>query len=75
MEVSEICAEHQERDQNMVVSGSNEVDAESVSGLRSDLRKKNGVASLKIQLDTKVVVKVGKFKSKKVWDSDDLRGH
>ncbi|CAN1786363.1 NDR1/HIN1-like protein 13 [Linum perenne] len=62
---------------NVIVSGSNEVDAESVSGLRSDLRKKSGVASLKIQLDTKVVVKVGKFKSKKVGirvTCEDIKG-
>ncbi|CAI0455416.1 unnamed protein product, partial [Linum tenue] len=62
---------------NVVVSGSNEVDAESVNGLRSDLKKRNGVATLKIQLDTKVVVKVGKLKTKKVGirvTCEDIKG-
>ncbi|CAL1390010.1 unnamed protein product [Linum trigynum] len=62
---------------NVVVSGSNEVDAESVNGLRSDLKKRNGVAALKIQLDTKVVVKVGKVKTKKVGirvTCEDIKG-
>lgn len=40
------------------------VDAESVSQLRSDLKKKNGLL-LEIVVDTKVVVKLEKLKSKK----------
>ncbi|CAN0882023.1 NDR1/HIN1-like protein 13 [Linum grandiflorum] len=62
---------------NVVVSGSNELDSESVNRLRSDLKKKNGVATLKIQLDTKVVVKMGKFKTKKAGirvTCDDIKG-
>lgn len=49
-----------------VVSGSwDDVDAESVASLRSDLRRKNGLA-LKIRVDTKVRVMAGGRKSKKV---------
>ncbi|KDP34095.1 hypothetical protein JCGZ_07666 [Jatropha curcas] len=50
---------------NVVVSGSNDLDAESVNTLRSDLKKKSGV-TLKIELDTKVKVKMGGLKTKKV---------
>lgn len=50
---------------NAVVSGSIDLDTDSVKSLRSDLKKKSGV-SLKIKLDTKVKVKVGKLSSKKV---------
>ncbi|KAF5743192.1 hypothetical protein HS088_TW09G01257 [Tripterygium wilfordii] len=49
----------------VLISGSNELDAESVTALRSDLRKKNGVG-LMIQMDTKVKVKIGGFKAKKI---------
>lgn len=49
-----------------VASGSTEdVDAESVAALRSDLKRKNGLA-LEIRMDTKVRVKAGGRKSKKV---------
>ncbi|XP_065851449.1 NDR1/HIN1-like protein 13 [Euphorbia lathyris] len=53
---------------NVVVSGSNDLDAESVNSLRSDLKKKKSGAAvtLKIQLDTKVKAKMGGLKTKKV---------
>ncbi|XP_050220513.1 NDR1/HIN1-like protein 13 [Mercurialis annua] len=51
---------------NVIVSGSNDLDADSVNALRSDLKKKNGAVTLKIQLDTKVKVKMGGLKTKKV---------
>ncbi|OAY26865.1 NDR1/HIN1-like protein 13 [Manihot esculenta] len=51
---------------NVVISGSNDLDAESVNTLRSDLKKKSGAVTLKIQLDTKVKVKMGGLKTKKV---------
>ncbi|PSR91315.1 Late embryogenesis abundant protein, LEA-14 protein [Actinidia chinensis var. chinensis] len=41
------------------------VDADLVKGLRSDLKRKNGL-DLKILMDTKVVVKMEKLKSKKL---------
>lgn len=41
------------------------IDADYVAGLRSDLKRKNGLP-LKIEMDTNVVVKMGKFKTKKV---------
>ncbi|XAR70791.1 hypothetical protein NMG60_11027784 [Bertholletia excelsa] len=41
------------------------IDADSAASLRSDLKKKNGL-SLKVMLDTRVVVKMEKLKSKKV---------
>lgn len=44
---------------------SQDLDAESVTSLRSDLKRKNGVP-VKIQMDTKVQVSAGKLKSKKV---------
>lgn len=47
------------------MSASQALDVESVKSLRSDLKKKNGVP-LKIELDTKVEVKMGGLKSKKV---------
>lgn len=50
---------------NVVVSGSSDLDTDSVKSLNSDLKKKSGV-SLKLKLDTKVKVKVGKLSSKKV---------
>ncbi|KAJ4833786.1 hypothetical protein Tsubulata_014700 [Turnera subulata] len=64
---------------NVVVSGSNDLDVESVNALRSDLKKKSGVGAvtLKVQLDTKVVVKMGKLKTKKVGirvTCDDIKG-
>lgn len=52
------------------------VDAESVSQLRSDLKKKNGLP-LEIVVDTKVVVKLEKLKSKKIGirvTCDGIRG-
>ncbi|PQM32587.1 NDR1/HIN1-like protein 2 [Prunus yedoensis var. nudiflora] len=48
-----------------ILSTSQDLDVESVKSLRSDLRKKTGVA-LKLQMDTKVKVAMGKLKSKKV---------
>lgn len=50
---------------NVIVSGSNELDTDSVTSLKSDLKKKSGVP-LKIVLDTKVKVKAGKLNSKKI---------
>lgn len=50
---------------NVIASGSNELDTDSVTSLKSDLKKKTGVP-LKIVLDTKVKVKAGKLKSKKI---------
>ncbi|KAH7572452.1 hypothetical protein ACOSP7_015613 [Xanthoceras sorbifolium] len=50
---------------NVVVSGSNDLDTDSVTSLKSDLKKKSGV-SLKIQMDTKVKIKAGKFNTKKL---------
>lgn len=52
------------------------IDADSVTGLRSDLKKKSGVP-LKLILDTKVKVKMGKLKSKKVGirvTCEDIKG-
>ncbi|KAF5748322.1 hypothetical protein HS088_TW04G00274 [Tripterygium wilfordii] len=49
----------------ILISGSNELDAESVTSLKSDLKKKNGV-ELMIQMDTKVKVKLGGLKTKKI---------
>ncbi|KAJ9183582.1 hypothetical protein P3X46_007415 [Hevea brasiliensis] len=51
---------------NVVISGSNELDADSVNSLRSDLKKQSGGVTLKIQLDAKVKVKMGGLKTKKV---------
>ncbi|VVA11799.1 PREDICTED: YLS9 [Prunus dulcis] len=48
-----------------ILSTSQDLDVESVKSLRSDLRKKTGVA-LELQMDTKVKVAMGKLKSKKV---------
>ncbi|KAJ8750556.1 hypothetical protein K2173_015715 [Erythroxylum novogranatense] len=62
---------------NVVISGSNDLDAESVNALRSDLKKKSGGVALKIELDTKVTVKVGSLKTKKVGirvTCDDIKG-
>ncbi|KAI4376989.1 hypothetical protein MLD38_014688 [Melastoma candidum] len=51
---------------NVVASGDfQDLDADSVTALRSDLRKKNGVP-LTVQLDTKISVKAGGLKSKRV---------
>ncbi|KAF7126482.1 hypothetical protein RHSIM_Rhsim11G0043800 [Rhododendron simsii] len=52
------------------------VDADSVSSLRSDLKRKNGIP-LEIVMDTKVVVKLEKVKSKKLGirvTCDGIRG-
>ncbi|XP_010047342.1 NDR1/HIN1-like protein 6 [Eucalyptus grandis] len=49
----------------IVSMSSQDLDAESVTSLRSDLKKKNGVP-VKIQMDTKVMVSAGKLKSNKV---------
>ncbi|WCJ29596.1 hypothetical protein M5689_011219 [Euphorbia peplus] len=51
---------------NVVVSGSNDLDAESVNALRSDLKKKSGAVTVKMELETKVKVKMGGLKMKKV---------
>ncbi|KAG6770526.1 hypothetical protein POTOM_026211 [Populus tomentosa] len=54
---------------NVVVSGSNDLDVDAVNSLRSDLKKKkseNGSVMLKIEMDTKVKMKVGGLKTKKV---------
>ncbi|XP_022940883.1 NDR1/HIN1-like protein 6 [Cucurbita moschata] len=48
-----------------LISGARDLDADSVTSLRSDLKKKGG-APLTIEMDTKVNVKIGKVKSKKV---------
>ncbi|KAH1067466.1 hypothetical protein J1N35_032453 [Gossypium stocksii] len=49
----------------VVVTTSIDLDAETVNNLRPDLKKKNGIL-LKVQMDTKVTVKMGGLKSKKV---------
>ncbi|KAF2304338.1 hypothetical protein GH714_030200 [Hevea brasiliensis] len=51
---------------NVVISGSNDLDTDSVNALRSDLKKKSGGVTLKIQLDTKAKVQMGGLKTKKV---------
>uniref|UniRef100_A0A2P2J5H1 Late embryogenesis abundant protein LEA-2 subgroup domain-containing protein n=1 Tax=Rhizophora mucronata TaxID=61149 RepID=A0A2P2J5H1_RHIMU len=51
---------------NVVVSGSNDLDVEPANELRSDLKKKKGMVPLEIELDTKVKVKMGGLKTKKV---------
>lgn len=48
-----------------IVTASQDLDTDSTTSLRSDLKKKTGV-SLKIQMDTKVKVKMESLKSKKV---------
>lgn len=48
-----------------IASSGQDLDSSSVSTLRSDLKNKNGLP-LKIQLDTKVRVKIGGMKTKKV---------
>lgn len=47
------------------LSGAEDPDAESVTSLRSDLKKKGGIP-LTIEMDTKVKVKIGRVNSKKV---------
>lgn len=49
----------------ILVSTSQDLDSDSVNGLRSDLKKKGGVP-LKLEIDTRVEVKMEGFKSKKV---------
>ncbi|GLT75926.1 hypothetical protein SLA2020_476160 [Shorea laevis] len=49
----------------VIVSTFQDLDADSVNGLRSDLKKKGGVP-LKLELDTRVKVKLDGLKSKKV---------
>lgn len=51
---------------DVVISGSNNLDADSVNTLSSDLKKKSSGVALKIQLDTKVKVKIGAIKTKKL---------
>ncbi|KAJ6743439.1 HARPIN-INDUCED PROTEIN [Salix viminalis] len=54
---------------NVVISGSNDLDVDAVNSLRSDLKKKKsetGSVMLKIEMDTKVKMKVGGLKTKKV---------
>lgn len=48
-----------------ILAASTDLDTESVTSLRSDLKRKNGVP-MKIQMDTKVKVKLGGLKSNKV---------
>ncbi|OWM86567.1 NDR1/HIN1-like protein 6 [Punica granatum] len=51
---------------NIIVRASaQDLDTDSVKSLRSDLRRSSGIP-LRIQMDTKVKVKAGKLKSKKV---------
>ncbi|KAE8691399.1 hypothetical protein F3Y22_tig00110890pilonHSYRG01252 [Hibiscus syriacus] len=49
----------------VVVTTSSDLDVDTVNSLRPDLKKKNGVA-LKIEMDTRVIVKMGGSESKKV---------
>ncbi|GLT54195.1 hypothetical protein SLA2020_274140 [Shorea laevis] len=48
-----------------ILAASTDLDTESVTSLRSDLKRKNGVP-MKIQMDTKVKVKLGGLTSNKV---------
>ncbi|XP_010242226.1 PREDICTED: protein YLS9-like [Nelumbo nucifera] len=48
-----------------ISSGGGDLDAESINSLKSDLKRKNGLP-LEIQMDTKVKVKMGSLKTKKV---------
>ncbi|XP_062160064.1 NDR1/HIN1-like protein 13 [Alnus glutinosa] len=48
-----------------ILTASTDLDTESVTSLRSDLKRKSGVP-MKIQMDTKVKVKLGGVRSKKV---------
>ncbi|KAM7259296.1 hypothetical protein ACFE04_015037 [Oxalis oulophora] len=61
-----------------IISGDmSNIDVDSVTTLRSDMKKRNGVP-LKLQIDTKVVVKIGeKIKSEKVAirvTCEDIKG-
>ncbi|TYJ24659.1 hypothetical protein E1A91_A08G276200v1 [Gossypium mustelinum] len=49
----------------VAVATSSHVDAETMNGLRPELRKKKGFL-LKVEMDTRVMVKMGSLKSKKV---------
>ncbi|XVF48669.1 hypothetical protein PTKIN_Ptkin03bG0208600 [Pterospermum kingtungense] len=49
----------------VVVTTSSDLDADTVNNLRPDLKKKNGIL-LKVEMDTRVIVKTGGLKSKKV---------
>ncbi|XP_059454348.1 NDR1/HIN1-like protein 13 [Corylus avellana] len=49
----------------IILTTSADLDTESVTSLRSDLKRKSGVP-MKIQMDTKVKVKLGGLRSKKV---------
>ncbi|XWS70247.1 hypothetical protein CRYUN_Cryun03dG0032300 [Craigia yunnanensis] len=49
----------------VVVTTSSDLDAEMVNNLRQDLKKKNGIL-LKVQMDTRVTMKMDGLKSKKV---------
>ncbi|KAG6740499.1 hypothetical protein NC652_039447 [Populus alba x Populus x berolinensis] len=54
---------------NVVVSGSNDLDVDALNSLRSDLKKKksaDGSVMLKIEMDTRVKMKVGGLKTKEV---------
>ncbi|KAB2019797.1 hypothetical protein ES319_D07G021100v1 [Gossypium barbadense] len=60
----------------VVITTSSDLDADTVNNLRPDLKKKNGIP-LKIEMDTKVTVKVDGLKSKKVGirvTCDDIKG-
>ncbi|KAK8568590.1 hypothetical protein V6N13_106495 [Hibiscus sabdariffa] len=49
----------------VVVATSSDLDVDTANSLRADLKKKNGV-SLKVEMDTRVMVKMGGLKSNKV---------
>ncbi|KAH1105437.1 hypothetical protein J1N35_009205 [Gossypium stocksii] len=49
----------------VAVATSSDVDAETMNGLRPELKKKKGFL-LKVEMDTRVMVKMGSLKSKKV---------
>ncbi|MBA0638996.1 hypothetical protein Goklo_022059, partial [Gossypium klotzschianum] len=60
----------------VVITTSSDLDADTVNNLRPDLKKKNGIP-LKIEMDTKVTVKMDGLKSKKVGirvTCDDIKG-
>ncbi|XVE97680.1 hypothetical protein REPUB_Repub03eG0039800 [Reevesia pubescens] len=60
----------------LVVRTSSDLDAETVNNLRPDLKKKNGIL-LKVQMDTRVTVKMGSLKSNKVGirvTCDEIKG-
>lgn len=50
---------------NVVASGSSDLDTDSVTALKGDLKKKSGVG-FEIRMDTKVRIIAGKLKTKRV---------